>query len=87
MASSSQVRELTLGITFLSKQLATNAGGPNLTMGTLNALLATLDPREPANAPIEVAQLHQPSAAGDSPFTSAMVEREKAEPLGAPKVK
>lgn len=73
-----RVRELTLGITFLSKLLGANAGGPNLTMGTINALLATLDAAEPANAPIDVAQLQRASL-----FTAAMAERERAEPLGA----
>jgi len=73
-----RVRELILGIKHLSKELKRNAGGPNLTMGTINALLATLDPAEPSNAPIDVAELH---------LASADVTRERAEPLGAETLK
>jgi len=39
-----RVKELTLGIQFLSDVLGGNMGGPALTLGTLNALIAATDP-------------------------------------------
>lgn len=38
-----RVKELTVGIQFLSKVLGGNVGGPNLKLGTLNALIAACD--------------------------------------------
>lgn len=39
-----RVKELTLGITFLSNLLGMKAGGPNFRLATLNALIKSLDP-------------------------------------------
>ena len=50
-------QELTLGIQFLSSLLETNAGGPNLKLGSLNALLSAIDPATPANGPIQIGQI------------------------------
>jgi galactokinase len=72
-----RVRELTLGITFLSNQLDTNAGGPNLKLGSINALLNVLDPAEPGNAPIDLTKVLSSKALTES------LRGEMAEPLGA----
>ena len=50
-------QELTLGIQFLSNLLETNAGGPNLTLGSINALLTAIDPATPANTPFKIGQV------------------------------
>jgi galactokinase len=42
-----RVRELTLGIKFLTSLLGGNVGGPNLTLGTINALIKATDPTVP----------------------------------------
>lgn len=53
-----RVKELTLGIEFLTSQRhGINSGGPNLKLGTINALLEAVDPTTPGNAPIELASL------------------------------
>ena len=54
---SHRVRELTLGIELLSRVLKSNVGGPSLTLGTLNALLQTVDPSPPGNAPIQISSV------------------------------
>ena len=36
--------------------LKTNAGGPNLKLGSINALLSAIDPATPANRPIQIEQ-------------------------------
>jgi len=54
---SHRVKELTIGIKLLSKLLGTNVGGPSLTLATINALLAAVDPASPGSAPIEVGSL------------------------------
>jgi len=43
-----RVQELTLGIQFMSKVVGGNVGGPNLKLGTLNALIAATDGAVPA---------------------------------------
>ena len=78
---SHRVRELTLGVEFLSAQLGRNAGGPNLTLGTLNALLAAVDAATPGNAPIDLGAL-----CGGALARFDIVKGEMAEPLGAKEV-
>jgi len=50
-----RVRELTLGIEFLSKLRGKNTGSTSLTLGTFNALLTAIDPKTAGNGPIELA--------------------------------
>ena len=76
-----QVKELTLGITFLSKQLGTNVGGPSLKLGTINALLAAVDPATAGNAPIDI---H--AVCGGALKSFSLVAGEMACDLGAPEV-
>mmetsp|Transcript_59706 Transcript_59706/g.99051 ORF Transcript_59706/g.99051 Transcript_59706/m.99051 type:complete len:578 (+) Transcript_59706:115-1848(+) len=54
---SHRVRELTLGVEFLSKLRGKNTGGPSLKLGTINALLTAIDPDTPGNDPIDIASL------------------------------
>jgi len=74
---SHRVRELTIGIEFLSKLLKTNAGGPNLKLGTINALLMTMDPTALGSKPIDLDKVC------DGCLTQFdIVKSESANPLG-----
>lgn len=76
-----RVAELRLGIEFLSAQLGRNAGGPNLTLGTLNALLAAVDAATAGNTPIDLSQL-----CGGALTRFESLTGEMAEPLGPTEV-
>ena len=68
-----RVKELTIGIQFLTAMRnGANSGGPNLTLGTLNALLQAVDPATPGNAPIELS-----SIGGGALLRSGLVRKEE----------
>ena len=78
---SHRVKELSLGITFLSKLLKSNVGGPSLKLGSLNALLAAVDPAAPGNGPIDLA-----TVCGGALASFELVKGESDDPLGASEV-
>ena len=88
---SHRVRELTVGIAFLSKILGENAGGPLLKLSSLNRLIAAVDPANPASKPVRLENIKMGALAAAAPdgspkFPSIKAELAEPEPLGHQKI-